>query len=511
MKKTIIILGVIILIVLLVAAAGYFYVRSLKSQPSSDGSQTSLKLSQNDIVALAKPAIVYVVIHIKGKAVLPSFSIDFTKGDVISNPAGTRQETSFDNYFYGSGFIVNSNGYILTNSHVASYQTLKLEIARQYALRILLSEIQRQIAAGNKDLDSMTQAQGEEMGKKLAEKSANYILSQGQFEIDKKMVVLDPTSSKEKIVDLFNEGIPAKVLSINDDFSENDKDIALIKIDQANLPSLKIGDSNSLSVGSKINVIGFPASAEFNQKNIMEATFSAGNLTAVKDSQNKDFKIFQTDAKISQGSSGSPMIDEAGNVLGVITYQASDLQRDAGDNFAFALPINLAGDWIKTYAINRSSPPQSTLFTSDYSGHFFKGLLLFENNRGKRALAEFQAIKGGNIKFSSQQYITPYIEKCNALIASGKSIDTLWDEKKAQAGASNSMIWYVAGGGLLVAMGLLWLIFFLLKRLKKNETEIQAMEETISHNPNNTPPATPAEKSAPVVRQDFLAGQEPKK
>jgi len=341
MKKISIKLGIVFLVIIAFLTSLYFYIIYLDGRPSSDGSETKVNLSQNDVAALAKPAIVYVTVHVKGKAVLPSFKMDFAKLDIVSNPTGTKPEVPFDEYLYGSGFIINKDGYILTNSHVISYQTIKIEIARQYAMQVFLSELEKEISSGNKNLKNISPENADEIGNQLAEKMVDYVVSQGQFEIDKKIVVLNPSSTKEKLVELFNDGIPVRIISVNDDFSKNDKDVALLKIDETDLPFLRIGDSDSLSVGSSVKVIGFPASADFNKKNIMEATLSPGSLTSLKDSQNKDFKIFQTDAKISQGSSGSPMLNESGEVLGIITYQADDLQRSQGDNFAFALPINV--------------------------------------------------------------------------------------------------------------------------------------------------------------------------
>jgi len=258
--------------------------------------------------------------------------------------------------------------------------------------------------------------------------------------------------------------------SVNDNFIANDKDVAIIKIEENNLPTLAIGNSSSLSVGSKIATIGFPASADFNGKNLMEATLSFGSIGAIKDSQNKDFKIFQSDAKISQGSSGSPMLNDQGEVTGVMTYQATDTQRSVGDNFAYALPINEAKKWITDFVL-KQDPILSGISTSEYSGHFKKGLLFLENQRGKKACAEFQAAADSSIKFSSVKYINPYIEKCNTLVSSGKSVDSLWDEKKSQINKIKGITIGFSVGAFLLVLIIIIVVFILAKRLKKSETE----------------------------------------
>ena len=52
--------------------------------------------------------------------------------------------------------------------------------------------------------------------------------------------------------DLIRDGFRAKVVSVNDNFYKDNKDVALIKIDETDLPALKIGDSDTISVGNSI-------------------------------------------------------------------------------------------------------------------------------------------------------------------------------------------------------------------------------------------------------------------
>lgn len=66
-----------------------------------------------------------------------------------------------------------------------------------------------------------------------------------------------------------------------------------------------------------------------------DVTFTSGVVSAIRISSDGK-RIYQTDAKVSQGSSGGPVLNEEGEVVGVVTFQTETLERKNGDNFAFA-------------------------------------------------------------------------------------------------------------------------------------------------------------------------------
>ncbi|WP_026486465.1 trypsin-like peptidase domain-containing protein [Caldanaerobius polysaccharolyticus] len=124
-------------------------------------------------------------------------------------------------------------------------------------------------------------------------------------------------------------------------YSEN-QDIAVLKLKNArDLPVLALGDSDKVEVGDDVVVIGRPEG--------LDNTVSKGNISAIRETTRKGFKDFQTTAPVAHGSSGSPLFDMQGLVIGVI-YSGYDT-----GNLAFAIPINeikpmLGGNSIKTLA-----------------------------------------------------------------------------------------------------------------------------------------------------------------
>lgn len=496
MKKYLIALGIIVLVLLILGGGGFFYVNHLKSQPSLDKDMKEAVLSHEDVANMTKPSVVRLMQHIKGKAELPDVKIDFEKFDIIPNPSGSKKSVDVDEYYFGSGFVVNSSGYILTNSHVISYQTTKNALAALRSADIISRELNAYAASGKKDPNAgMDNLKAEEKGEQLGRKMVNYFTKEGKFELDKKVVVLNPVgeaSNKEK---MFSEGFPVSIISVNDNFFNDDHDVALIKIDQDRLPSVKLGDSSGINIGNKVLIFGFPGSADFYGKNFLESTFTDGIINSFKDSFNKDFKIFQTDAKISSGSSGGPMIDEQGKIIGLVTYGSSEF---FGDSFGFALPITDASSWINDFTVNPGLKP-AVLNDSLYVDHFLSGLKFLGANRCQKAISEFNLAKNMNSSFSTDKYLKAYIDKCNSVISSGQSIDTRWDERKQELGEIKKSTWYIASGGVLILIIAIFIIIFLMGRLKKDEQEMHMLEDRVNARPSaqeNIPSPSP---TAPVV------------
>jgi serine protease Do len=118
--------------------------------------------------------------------------------------------------------------------------------------------------------------------------------------------------------------------------TDSKSDIAVLKIDASNLPTLAVGDSSKLQVGDVIFAIGDPFGiGETATMGIVSAT-GRGNLGI---EGYEDF--IQTDAAINPGNSGGAMIDLHGDLIGINT---AILSGGSGGNqgVGFAIPINMA-------------------------------------------------------------------------------------------------------------------------------------------------------------------------
>jgi serine protease Do len=136
--------------------------------------------------------------------------------------------------------------------------------------------------------------------------------------------------AKEVTVKLSNHReYKAKVLG-----ADRTSDIAVLKIDARDLPTVQIGDSNQLSVGDYVLAIGEPFG--------LEETATAGIVSAKGRSLPGDGYVpfIQTDAAVNPGNSGGPLFDANGSVVGI---NAQIYSHSGGfEGVSFAIPINLA-------------------------------------------------------------------------------------------------------------------------------------------------------------------------
>lgn len=121
----------------------------------------------------------------------------------------------------------------------------------------------------------------------------------------------------------------AKVLG-----SDKSSDIAVLKIDARELPTVTLGDSDQLGVGDYVLAIGEPFG--------LEETATAGIVSATHRSLPGDGYVpfIQTDAAVNPGNSGGPLFDSAGSVVGINAQIYSNSGGYQG--VSFAIPINLA-------------------------------------------------------------------------------------------------------------------------------------------------------------------------
>jgi S1-C subfamily serine protease len=131
--------------------------------------------------------------------------------------------------------------------------------------------------------------------------------------------------------------------------TDRSDDLALIKIEPKHkVPFLKLGDSEHLQVGQKVLAIGNPFG--------LEGTLTVGVVSSIGRSiggENEQHLegMIQTDAAINGGNSGGPLLDSAGNVIGINTAILGQTNIGIG----FALPIDRAKVLLTDYQAGRQT------------------------------------------------------------------------------------------------------------------------------------------------------------
>lgn len=115
-------------------------------------------------------------------------------------------------------------------------------------------------------------------------------------------------------------------------------DFAILKIDSKDLKPIELGDSSKLKVGQFVIAIG-TALGEFRH------TVTTGVVSGLGRSIDlEEGPFIQTDAAINPGNSGGPLINSAGQVIGVNTAVSAQ-----GQNIGFAIPINIIKEAIDNF------------------------------------------------------------------------------------------------------------------------------------------------------------------
>lgn len=199
----------------------------------------------------------------------------------------------------GTGIILNTDGYIITNAHVIQSEVTEYEYESDY----------------NDDYGMFDFFFGSNFGNyKTVTKNA-----------DKITVVFSNDDSKE---------YEAKIIG-----ADENSDIAVIKIDAADLDLIaaEFGDSDELTMGDKAIAIGYPMGLGLSTSEgiisglnrTLDVELSAGGTASMT--------LLQTDAAINPGNSGGPLINDRGQVIGITSSKLVD---GSIEGLGFAIPIS---------------------------------------------------------------------------------------------------------------------------------------------------------------------------
>lgn len=163
---------------------------------------------------------------------------------------------------------------------------------------------------------------------------SGFIINPEGFILTNKHVVHDPTA-EYMVVTPTEDRYPARVLA-----RDPMHDVAILKIAGEDLPALTLGDSDRILLGQAVLAVG-TALGEF-QNTISSGIVSGLSrfITAMTDMDGHSERLrglIQTDAAINPGNSGGPLVNLAGQVIGINAAIVFGAQ-----NIGFAIPINKA-------------------------------------------------------------------------------------------------------------------------------------------------------------------------
>jgi serine protease Do len=147
--------------------------------------------------------------------------------------------------------------------------------------------------------------------------------------------VIPAGTSQIEVIDYTSTKHTAKLIG-----RDSANDIAFIKVESLgdNIPPAKLADSSTVKVGDKVLAIG-NALGEFQNTVTSGIVSGIGRPIEIGDSSGQDYEslsnLIQTDAAINPGNSGGPLVNMAGEVIGINTAIVEDAQ-----SLGFSIPIN---------------------------------------------------------------------------------------------------------------------------------------------------------------------------
>jgi S1-C subfamily serine protease len=325
--------------------------------------------------------------------------IDGAAGQILFQPPGTTGQTfSVSAISFGSGFFISSGGYIATNAHVVTSTHDGEEKAKQ----ALFWQMVQQIAKA--------------MGKDPRSLNANYIDQYSNlqsFKLYHHVIIPDGSAFPFEIKQY---GAPTG------ESNDQGKDVAIIKIEVKNAPILKLSDSDKVQLQDHVTVVGYPGAADtFNSglldsKSALEATINDGKISARKKASS-GAPILQTSASATHGNSGGPVLSDANEVIGLLTFRGDTVNGQEVSGFSFIVPSNTVMEYVKSAGANNADGPTDNLYR--------EGLDLYWDQHYSEAIPKFEEVKR---LFPQHSEVDRLVQSSQQAKAEGKEKSTfpLW-------------------------------------------------------------------------------------
>ena len=331
-------------------------------------------------------------------------------------PGNATIQKDLPEAFSGSGFILTPDGYIVTNAHVVSMAPDDLKTL--FATDLLNQLIPNDVQTLQNDLKVQLSTEEQTMFKTALFGFYTHY-----------MQLTAPTTQVTAQIGIAIPGLSTLTKSVPCDVRQvgqitPGKDVAILKIEQSNLPTVPVGDDTKLQVGDKIFIIGYPGAAELGSAAMgSEPTLTSGDVSA-RQTMPGGWQAIQTDAAINHGNSGGPAFNDQGQVVGIATFGADNAQ-----NINFLVPMSVANEFLNGQNIH---PQESQLSTQ-----YIAAINDLEANECTKAQHEFEQIKNLNPGFP---YVQDYISQAANPSMCKQSFPTTLD--------------YEIGGGVIVLIGL---------------------------------------------------------
>jgi V8-like Glu-specific endopeptidase len=156
--------------------------------------------------------------------------------------------------------------------------------------------------------------------------------------------------------------------------TDQEKDLAILQISLRNLTALPIASSEEVQVLDSITVLGYPLPGELGTA----LSASDGKVNALREGNTGSTRLFQIDANVNPGNSGGPLLNNHGEVVGIVVAKINSLQyaKENGalpERINFAIPINEAQELLRKVIPNFTLSTRQEVLTDQQVFQSAKG------------------------------------------------------------------------------------------------------------------------------------------
>jgi S1-C subfamily serine protease len=306
----------------------------------------------------------------------------------------------------GTGFFLTGNGYVATNCHLIDRDNAF--IRRQFILTAFQQITDASIAALETSWATTFTEQQRSVLYNTYASVYSRLFSMILYGLKKNVFVVYRSDREDKGPG--TEKKPASVVAQGQPMPG--KDVAILKIETVHeMPVLTLSDSSLPRVGEQLFVYGYPGPVTNNDfvaaESAIEPTLTTGIVSAVKNSVG-GWPLIQMDANINHGSSGGPVCNEKGEVVGLTTFGSLENTGGLAAGLNFAVPVAILDEYIDNAGIDPQLSRSSRLYA--------QGVHYFDGGHYKAALQTFGDVKKLN---STYPGLYTYIGHCKDRIKKG--------------------------------------------------------------------------------------------
>ncbi len=303
----------------------------------------NLNIDEQKLINKLMPMVQTGAIANEGDAVQAAVNEFLTNPQDYIVPGAGSQTMHVETGASGTGFIITPDGYLVTNAHMV--KMTDAEMKSSMAEIGLTNQI-------NKDIGDLQSG----LGVTLTDDQKQKLIGAVSNIYAQDLTVQNPSSKSEMLMGVAVPGIgtvqkgqPLEIIKVGEETPG--KDVAIMKVNASNLPTVTLGDSSAVQDGQQALALGYPGAATFNpalqqsDQNI-KPSLTSGSISGRK-TMPGGWDVLQMDTALTHGNSGGPLFNGSGEVIGITTF-GSPAENGQGEvqGFNFAVPTAVVQEFL---------------------------------------------------------------------------------------------------------------------------------------------------------------------